>query len=57
MVARDGKQSGSGGVESKSRERARGGKSEIGELSLCTHVEDKAARPRGLSAMSAVTAW
>jgi hypothetical protein len=44
-------------VESKSRERARGGKSEIGELSLCTHVEDKAARPRGLSAMSAVTAW
>jgi hypothetical protein len=37
----DGEQSDGGRAESKSRERARGGESGVGELSPCAHVRDK----------------
>jgi hypothetical protein len=44
-VASDGRQSNGSRAESKTREHARGGESEVGELSLCGHARDKDGWP------------
>jgi hypothetical protein len=36
-------------AESMNKERGRGGKKEVGELSLCAHTRDNVAHPRGVA--------
>jgi hypothetical protein len=48
-VASDGEQSDGDRMESKSRERMRSGKSRVGELSPCTHAQNKDGCPRRMA--------